>query len=93
MSKTPEIVRKVMNFLESNGHKCMMYNISKGCLEWCNKDICIRAKALEDMNERNIKALAFADELKNKGHCCIQYLESYPVQIRWCQQENCIHKH
>ena len=92
MSKTPEIVKKVINLLETNGHQCPMYNISKGYLEWCNKDVCVRTKTLDDMKERNNRAYEFAKELHNKGHRCVEYLESYPVQISWCQQEICVKK-
>lgn len=90
MSKTPIIVNKVTELLKNNGHKCMMYNITKGYLEWCNKDECIRTKTLKDMDFRNQQQMQFADELKQKGHQCIQIMESYPVQIRWCGQEKCI---
>jgi hypothetical protein len=90
MSKIPVIVKKVIELLENNGHKCMIYNISKGNLEWCNKDECIRTKTLNEMEIRNKQQMQFADDLKQKGHQCINILESYPVQIRWCNQEKCI---
>lgn len=43
-----------------------MYNITKGCLEWCNKDECIRTKTLNEMDLRNQQAMQFADDLKAK---------------------------
>ena len=41
---------------------------------------------------KEAEAWKFAKELHNKGHSCVEYLESYPVQIRWCQQEICVKK-
>jgi hypothetical protein len=89
MSKSPQIVKEVITLLESRGHQCMMYNISKGILEWCNKDQCIRTQSLKDMAYRNTQAMEFADELRKQGHCCVRIMESYPVQISWCNQETC----
>lgn len=89
---TPKIVTDVITFLESKGHQCMMYNMSKQNLEWCCKDECLRTIALANMNKRNIKAYELADSLKKQGHNCIMYLESYPVKISWCNQETCIKK-
>jgi len=62
----------------------------------CVQDICennqykITKFDLNDMESRNNESLKFADKLKSQGHTCIQYLESYPVQIRWCGQDKCV---
>lgn len=89
MSKPPQIVKEVITFLESKGHQCSMYNMSKGILEWCNKDTCIRTKSLNDMEYINMKAMEFADKLRNQSHQCVHISESYPVRISWCNQETC----
>ena len=89
MSKTPQIVKDIIALLEIKDHQCMMYNISKGMLEWCNKDKCVRTQSLNDMEYRNRQAMEFADKLSNQGHYCVRILESYPVQISWCNQETC----
>jgi hypothetical protein len=89
MSKTPIIVKEVIALLESKGHYCSMYNITKGKLEWCNKDICERKIINNDIERRQQEAMDFADFLKRNGHKCISYLESYPVQIKWCNRDKC----
>ncbi len=80
-------MNEVISLLESKGHDCMMYNMSKKMLEWCNKDVCIRKEIREDMAKRNKEAIEFGESLKKDGHKCVMYLESYPVQIIWCNQE------
>lgn len=87
---TPKIIKEVFNFLKSKGHKCMVYNIAREKLEWCCKDECSEIKILDDMARRNKEAYEFANSLKEKGHNCIEYLESYPIQIKWCNNEICI---
>jgi hypothetical protein len=92
MQATPNIIKDVISFLESKEHTCMMYNMSKKILEWCNKDECVRTKAYNDMAIRNKEACDYALSLKAEGHTCVMYLERYPVQISWCNQETCIKK-
>ena len=84
----PQIVNELINFLESKGHTCTMYNMTKKILEWCHKDECIREKALKNI----LYGYGNADRLINQGHTCVIILESNPVQIIWCQQENCTKK-
>ena len=48
----------------------------------------IRQEMREIQNERK----KFSEELISKGHTCIKYKESMPVQIRWCCQEICTNK-
>lgn len=38
---------------------------------------------------RNKKGLDYADELRLQGHRCIRYVESYPVEVHWCQCTPC----
>lgn len=38
------------------------------------------------------EAMEFANELKSNGHCCISYLETYPVQINWCGNKDRVFK-
>lgn len=39
--------------------------------------------------DRQKRQEEFVDELKQKGHTCIIYIETYPVSIGWCKQEIC----
>ncbi len=89
---TPNIVKEVINFLDSKGHKCMIYNINKQNLGWCCKDECMRTKFLENKLYNNQESYKFANLLKSQGHECIKYLESDPIQIKWCNQDICIEK-
>jgi hypothetical protein len=34
--------------------------------------------------------MAFGKSLQEKGHTCVVYLESLPVQIRWCGEKVCM---
>ena len=92
MFSPPIIVNDVIKFLESKGHKCMIYNGLTGSFTWCCKDYCSSVKIRNDMDKRNDEAMNFAKELKDKGHNCIYYMESYPVQIGWCRQNICVNK-
>ena len=40
-------------------------------------------------NERQAKQENFADELKQQGHTCISYIETYPISIGWCRKTPC----
>ncbi len=63
----PHIVNEVINFLESKGHTCTMYNRTKKILEWCHEDECVREKSLKNRINKN----NFANELINQGHTCV----------------------
>jgi len=43
-----------------------------------------------DMQRRNQERMEYARSLIDKGHKCVFYMESYPVQIGWCNQNPCI---
>jgi hypothetical protein len=38
---------------------------------------------------QNRAGLDYADKLRKEGHRCIRYIESYPVQLSWCQRTPC----
>ena len=79
-SPTPEIMNKILKLLEENGHTC-------GEIEgWTTHELKKRRKErAEECNRR----VAFASELREKGHKCVFIMESYPPQIGWCRQEIC----
>ncbi len=85
----PKIVKKVINFLETEGHKCYMYDTRKKQLDWCNEDICRSVINMERMEKMQEEQMKFGRELTEKGHTCVGYAESYPVQICWCGNEPC----
>jgi hypothetical protein len=39
------------------------------------------------IDERNRK---MGEQLEKEGHTCVRYLESYPCQVVWCEQEKCV---
>lgn len=53
------------------------------------KNISYNNKLRDDMDERNEKAMDFAEKLKQNGHTCVRLLESFPVQVSWCNQYPC----
>jgi hypothetical protein len=85
----PVITKKLMEFLEKNGHICQTYNISSNKLEWCNSDICKEILVRNSMEELQKKQENFIKELEQKNHTCIQILESYPMQVQWCGKNPC----
>lgn len=52
----------------------------------------IQLESPDSMAERNRKAMEFGDKLVRDGHECVEHLESYPVQISWCNKTPCAHK-
>ncbi len=44
------------------------------------------------MEKRQNDAKNFAQDLIKKGHKCVCYLESYPIQIVWCHNDTCSKK-
>lgn len=46
-------------------------------------------KDINDLEKRNKDAKEFGKKLENQGHTCVSYLESFPVQIQWCNQKVC----
>lgn len=47
-------------------------------------------KDTADMRRREEKQQALRKKLEKEGHTCIQTLETYPTQTRWCGQEKCV---
>lgn len=45
-----------------------------------------------NMEIKNKESFEFANKLISQGHKCIEYLETYPVRIRWCEKNKCIHE-
>lgn len=41
------------------------------------------------MKKRNDEKMAFIQELQLKGHTCIIIIQTYPVQVDWCEKETC----
>lgn len=86
----PEIMDKLANFLEQNGHSCpVIIGTENHEFRWCGKDICSERTMQIDMQERDREMELFAEELRTKGHVCISKKETYPVQIDWCGSEKC----
>jgi hypothetical protein len=95
MSRTnvmPKIVSEVTEFLRSRGHICPIYFTNTQKLEWCCNDECLEVQKNNQMKKRNDENEKFAEELIKNGHTCVYYMESYPVQIGWCRQEQCVNK-
>ena len=44
---------------------------------------------MDQIAERNEESQEFGKKLENEGHTCVLYLETYPVQISWCEQKVC----
>lgn len=54
---------------------------------WCGSDEC--AEIHDKLAARNADRHEFGKKLVKAGHLCVRYLESYPVQIRWCGKTPC----
>ena len=89
MSEIPNIVTKIMDLITSEGHQCCWFDLTKKQLQWCNKDKCQIIIDNDKMEEVNRKNEEFGQQLMQNGHTCVAYLESYPVQVCWCEQDTC----
>lgn len=97
----PQLMDKMYGMLQDEHHSCMRIKPTETShtFDWCQYGKCNIApkqvfteKQYEDMQKRNDSAEIFANNLKNNGHTCVSYMETYPVRIRWCNQTQCINK-
>jgi len=100
--QTPFILFQVKQFLEKYGHNCVeipsQWSTDKRKFVWCQKENCTQkgfqypSPSLidnEKLKKINDESMKFAEKLINDGHTCVRYLETYPVQIRWCGNTVC----
>jgi hypothetical protein len=57
-----------------------------------NSPLSTETESEDDMDQEDQEAEDFGTKLEKAGHTCVEYLESYPVQISWCQQTPCTHR-
>jgi hypothetical protein len=65
MNQIPQILKEIITSLVPKSNQCMLYNMSRGMTEVCNKDMCPRLQQLND-KVQNKKAIEITQELKNK---------------------------
>jgi len=88
-----QIVCKLINF-----NFLYLRNISTKKFDKCHKKIYknnlpkLTQFNMNNMEKRNQETQEFANKLISQGHMCIEYLESYPIQIKWCGKNKCNHK-
>jgi hypothetical protein len=41
-------------------------------------------------SNKHKRASEFVDELRKKGHTCIDVNGLYPMEVCWCHRENCV---
>ena len=81
-----------MNYLK-NGHICVrILGIKDHKFEWCQQDICEKRIMRENALKTNSKEMSLTKELEEKGHTCISYRETFPIQVSWREQEICKNK-
>jgi hypothetical protein len=88
----PQIVSEVMEFISQKGHTCGFFNLADNKMSWCQQDECEDVKRYASMEKRQKDAENFAQNLIKKGHKCVYYMDSYPVQIGWCNNDLCTGK-
>lgn len=47
-------------------------------------------KDTKDMHKEEAEQVALRKKLKKQGHTCVETLETFPSQTRWCGQEKCV---
>ena len=88
-ASTLEKVHNLLNTTDKNS--CILYSEGRSII-WCGSDgECAEIAMMRDMHRRHDEQMALADKLEKEGHTCIMDLESYPVQIRWCNKTPCAH--
>lgn len=92
MSNTPNIILKIIDLLKENNHTCYFYNGLTERLEWCNKDICENIEIEKINSIKNNESMMLVEYLKKRNHKCVLILETYPIQVRWCNNNECIYK-
>lgn len=85
----PLITKQMIEFLKSKGHICAMYNMQNKTLEWCNQDKCRESEVYLSMETRQKQQEELVKKLEKKGHKCISIMESYPMQVSWCNKTPC----
>jgi hypothetical protein len=86
----PQIMTDLAAFLQERDHTCVsIVGLTDHKFEWCGKDICPSKLIWDDMDKRQAEEMAFAKKLESEGHTCVYYMESYPVQIGWCDSAVC----
>lgn len=88
----PQIIKDMQTFLQSKGHPCVTYHSLEDRLTWCQKDPCEDIKRRERTLAYHKKQQELAADLIIKGHNCVLYLNTYPIEIQWCDQNMCIGK-
>lgn len=92
LEEPPIIIKELCDFLQDKGHNCMrIIGLNNHIFEWCQKDECPSSKMRTKMNTINEERMAFVEELKLQGHKCVKILESFPVQVRWCEHIPCLY--
>lgn len=84
-----------IDLLHNNGHICIrILETYPPTISWCNQKKCIynNDDTIESIESKNEKALKYAEKLESEGHTCVEILESYPIQIKWCHQKECVGK-
>jgi hypothetical protein len=82
----------LVTFLRERNHTCaLIVGLTNQKFKWCEKDVCPDKLMRDDMVMRDNEAMAFAKNLEAQGHTCVYYMESYPVQIGWCNNTICTH--
>lgn len=85
----PLITTQIINLLKSNGHTCALYNMQNKTLEWCNQDKCKNTEVYLNMEIRQKQQEELVKKLEKQGHKCIRIMESYPMQVGWCNKTPC----
>ena len=91
-----------IDLLHNNGHICIeILETYPPTISWCNQQKCVKHSYIktkssvsdnDTIESQNEKALKYAKKLESEGHTCIEILESYPIQVKWCNQQKCINK-
>lgn len=87
-------IEQACTFLREHKHRCGgIWASGSERLKWCGRtdadDVCREVEERKQMERANEKEMKRAHRLEKQGHTCVEILESFPVQIRWCRQPVC----
>lgn len=89
-----EAIEAACDFLRQRKHSCGgIWGPAPERFGWCGRtdpaDVCREVEQHQNMERENEKRMKRARRLDREGHTCVEVLESFPVQIRWCRQPVC----
>ena len=82
--------QKEVNHYKLLNHECCIID-SNYTVSYCERTdgMCDTTIMHNNVEKEDIEAEAFGKKLKDEGHKCVNYLQSYPVQISWCRNNPC----